>query len=309
MDAFGSDVPGIRIQGSSPQTPYTAPQVGFLSSAYGTPYCSAPFTVREEMQVFGQLTSKQLLDFPVSIPVPPYADVQPSPSALTNTNYAFISSLTPWTFSPNLGGYLSLSPVRAYNPPDPDRTLNVNAESDISYALRHYISTPVGNVFSQAFPNYGITANAESPGYGNITIGGQSKRVVARVDLCWQLSYNQFNYVFAILEFKRPGCINWNDWSPATQNLPVGKSARLICQQLLKYAYTYGINKVAVCDGVTLVLLDLKGEASNWYGAADFTTIAASYQWITDLNEMKRYLYVFMYEALTAKLRSLRFIA
>src|SRR5262249_5121468 len=152
--------------------------------------------------VFGQLSAKQLLDYSVSIPIPTYCDVRPSVSSLSNTHYAFINSLIPWNFPDNLGGYLSLSPVRAYNPPDPDMTLNVNAESDISYALRHYISTPVGNVFSQEFRNYGITSNAEMPGYGDITIDGQLKPVVARVDLCWQFSYGGFNYVFGILEFK-----------------------------------------------------------------------------------------------------------
>jgi hypothetical protein len=303
MDGFGN-VPAIHVQSSSPQTPYTLPG-GFVSSAHNAQYGSGPFPPRESVDVRAQVTAKQLLDYTVRIPIPPYHDVRPGASSQANRNYAYIGSLVEWNYPPDLGGYLSFGPVQVFNPPDPDRTLNVNAESDISFALRYYIGTPVGNVLSYTYPTYEITSNAEMPGWGDIVIDGQLKHVLARVDLSWQLVYSGFRYVFAILEFKRPGSIKWDEWAPATRNLPVGPSARIICQQLVKYAHTHSINKVAVCDGITLVLLHLHGVPSNWYGATDSTVIGASYRRITDQTEMKRHLYVFMWEAMSAKLSSL----
>ena len=53
---------------------------------------------------------------------------------------------------------------------------------------------------------------------------------------------------FAVLEFKRPGCIQDSEWTVSQIGQNVSGSAKMICQQLSKYAYNHDISKVALCD-------------------------------------------------------------
>ena len=264
------------------------------------------FPNRDCVVVSGHITARQLLDYDIpDIQILTSNDFRPSFSAQSNTYYAFINKLIEWKLPENLGDYLNLSLETKFNPVDTDSTLSINVESDALWAARYYITAPVGNVLSDVFRGYNIQCKSESSSIAEVTIDGTSKKILSRVDLCWQLTCGQ-TYIFAVLEFKRPGCIRADHWSRAIHGQPVGESARFICQQLIKYAYTYNINKVAVCDFNTMILLEIHEDQSKWVGQIqNGTQVAASYRWITDRNEMKRNLYVFLYEAAIALLAKL----
>ena len=138
-----------------------------------------------------------------------------------------------------------------------------------------------------------------------VAIDGSRKKVLSRVDLCWRIAHGGRSHVFAILGLKRPGSIKTENWAPMLQQGQAGESARVISQQLSKYGFTHHTNKVAVCDLNTLVLLELEGSRDNWRGQIrNATQVGPSFRWITDKNEMKRNLYLFLYEAATTALRS-----
>ena len=75
---------------------------------------------------------------------------------------------------------------------------------------------------------------------------------------------------------------------------------RSICQQPCKYANACSIAKVGVCNLNTMVLLNLHVNSANWVGAQEYgTKVGASSRWITDKNEMKRHLFIFLVEPAT----------
>jgi hypothetical protein len=122
---------------------------------------------------------------------------------------------------------------------------------------------------------------------------------ISRVDLSWSIQVQGCWYRFAVLEFKCPGAINGADWTPALQNNPVVRSAKKICQQLSKYAYTFSSPFVAICDLHTLLLLRLGGSPQQWRsGLPDRAFIGAHFRWVEVRDEMERNLYVFLKEAL-----------
>jgi hypothetical protein len=149
---------------------------------------------------------------------------------------------------------------------------------------------------------YNISCNAEETQSVIFSMGnGLTKSHLSRVDKSW--SYD--GGLFAILEFKRPGAIKPAEWFN-TANDTVWGSGDHICRQLKKYAYAYGLRYVGVCDLNTLILMQLGGDQNQWYNATpeNAPTTSAYFRYITDKNQMKRQMYVFLKEALDFKLRA-----
>ena len=304
--------PSVNITPASPPVTFSTPTsdsallTTSLSPTYGfaasAPRSPAQFPNRDRVAVSGQISARKLLDYDIpNIQVPQRDDVQASTSSQSNFYYAIISKLIQWELPPNLGNYCTLPEVPRYNPPDPDQALGrVDVEQDAIWIFRYYITTPVGNVLSNVFPRHHIQCKSESSNVGQAFIEGAWKKVITRVDLCWQLTTSGQTYTFAVMEFKRPGCIKDIEWGPALRGQPLIESAKVICQQLVKYAHTYTITKIGVCDLRTMMLLELQGDRSKWVGNyQDGTYVEASYRKISDLHEMKRNLYLFLFEAAT----------
>ena len=162
--------------------------------------------------------------------------------------------------------------------------------------MRHYIIGPVNTVFCDRFPSLNAASKSENSSIVSANIRSVMRNVISRVDLCWQFSAS--DRTFAVLEFKRPGSIQSDQWSMALNDQPVLRSARSICQQLCKYAHANDVRMVGVCDLNTLVLLKLHGDCQSWVGTMnDATSTGASYRWIVDKSEMKRHLFLFLVEA------------
>jgi len=118
---------------------------------------------------------------------------------------------------------------------------------------------------------------------------------------------------FAILEFKRPGAIEWSHWQVARR--PAGdvvQGGAKICRQLVKYAWGWNIPFVSVCDFIHLVVMKLKGERRNWspvaeqHGSATCVSVPAEMQWLS-ADDMKRGLFIWLKMALKHHLRSQNF--
>jgi hypothetical protein len=94
---------------------------------------------------------------------------------------------------------------------------------------------------------------------------------------------------FAIIEFKRPGAIDWLDWQPAyTKRGFVGNSDRAskICQQLSKYAYSHNVPFVCA-DRTSVVLFHLERGQEDWL-TSTYGPITKFWWIFMDQNEMKR---------------------
>jgi len=246
-----------------------------------------------------QLSPKGLLDFPVpQIANASLAPAHASPSSESNRHYAHLNHIELWQLPEDLSKYSGLAMEARYSPPNEDRSLVASVESDAIVAMRHYIIGPVNTVFHDRFPSFRIECKSENSSTVIANIRGVDRKVISRVDLCWQLTVSNVSYTFAVLEFKRPGSIQAHQWSVALNNQAIFGSARSICQQLCKYAHANNVHKVGVCDLNTMVLLNLHGNPANWLGVHDDGTfVRASYRWIVEKNEMKRHLFVFLVEA------------
>jgi hypothetical protein len=257
--------------------------------------------VRLRASASAQLSAKELLDYevPPNIPVQ-HAPATVSASSLKNRKFALINQLVIWSLPQDLRLYTELPTTKSYYPPNHDQSLVTILESDAIAAMRQYVIGPVSTVMHNRFPNRRIDCLSEHSSTVDIVIPGVGPgKVVSRVDMCWRLysTTRSAYYVFALLEFKRPGSILREDWLPALYDQPVEGNARLICQQLCKYAVARNLSKVAVCDFNVLILLNLHGQPRDWKGQVDNGTFTgASFRWIQDRNEMKRQLYIFLIE-------------
>ena len=156
-----------------------------------------------------------------------------------------------------------------------------------------YIVTPVCVVLGTSTQYIVSTTSEETVSDG---------RTTCRVDLSFAVQLSEaVRKTFAVLEFKRPGSIKPEEWSPVLNATgSMGGGADIICRQLHKYAAIRETPYVGVCDGLNLVLLQLSGTNETWksdrpYGAHPNE---AMFWWINDLNEMKRNLFLWLYGAL-----------
>jgi hypothetical protein len=217
-----------------------------------------------------------------------------SVSSVTNQYYANVSRLLTWDLPQGLGGYDNLPADLVYSAAQIDPAIQISGEADAIWASRLYIVTPVNSVLCRN-SSYPIRCGSEDSHSVKVMVDGNIVEHMSRVDLSWSVKVREIWYRFAVLEFKRPGAIVYTDWSPALINKPVVRSAKKICQQLSKYAYSFHNPFNGVCDWFQLVLLRLGGNREQWKESIE---VESNYRWIVDRNEMKRNLYVFLKEAL-----------
>jgi len=318
--SVASAIPQIVFQASSPLMPYSLPPTPWPLNAVGTGL--HPATVAQPEQPTTQFdpllrsapvavfSARMLLE--ADVPTVSFLKFgQSSISSTTNQLYATISQLTEWRLPEGLSGYYDLPADLRYSSIDANPAIQVIGEQDAVWAARSYIVTPVELVLCQNSP-YTIRCTAEDSHTRKVPTGISENDTVShisRVDLSWSVKVLENWYRFAVLEFKRPGAINGADWSPAIQNHSVVGSAKRICQQLCKYAYTFSSPFVAVCDLHTLLLLRLGGEAQQWRSdLPNRAFISAHFRWVDVQNEMKRNLYVFLAEALQDCFRRMGFM-
>jgi len=131
-----------------------------------------------------------------------------------------------------------------------------------------------------------------------------STQRLSRVDRMWAFFDGQTWIKFAIVEFKRPGALIDGEWEPAIQGRRVTGSANVMCRQVIKYCYCYNVRFAIICDGHKMVCLKVGGTKTNWVNETPFVTTSVPTEacWVGTRDEMKRYGYVFLQEALKAKL-------
>jgi len=80
----------------------------------------------------------------------------------------------------------------------------------------------------------------------------------------------------------------------------MGPGADVICRQLHKYAAIRETPHVGVCDGISLVMLQLAGTKESWKGSQPYQALPteAAFWWIHEINEMKRNMFMWLYGAL-----------
>jgi hypothetical protein len=194
-----------------------------------------------------------------------------------------------------------------YYPPNPLRTgsgKRVSEADAIDYVTRSIFDV-VGSVFSFNCGNYQVDEQSESTHSVTLSLNGSLVEHISRVDKSWSVAYGQNSTKFAILEFKRPGALQRDEWY--TDNGVVKGRAAKICKQLKKYCTAYNTRYAAVCDGFNLVELYLEGDPTSWVssvpGGAPSTR--ARIRWIQTVWEMKRHWFLFLQQALDEKIRSL----
>jgi hypothetical protein len=227
------------------------------------------------------------------------------PSSPVNDYYGPIGSLVPWPLPNNLCGYASLPEDTLYYPPNHDPTTSIITEAD---AVLSAMFTAVNIVLANNALGYSIRCNSEE--CQSITVnlgGGLTKTHLSRVDESWSYGIGNDFKPFAILEFKRPGAIRSEEWFN-TPNDTVWGSGDNICRQLKKYANAYMLRCVGVCDLRTLILMELGGgqAGEEWYSGVpeQAPKTSASIRCITEQNQVKREMYVFLKYALKSKLRA-----
>ena len=159
--------------------------------------------------------------------------------------------------------------------------------------MRVYIVSSVCAVLGRSTQYPVITTSEETVSDG---------RTLCRVDLSFSVVLSEaVTKTFAVLEFKRPGSIKSEEWSPVVNTTgSVLQGADTICRQLHKYAAIRDTPYVGVCDGLSLVLLQLGGIKENWKSVLPYQARPneAMFWWINDLDEMKCNLFLWLFAAL-----------
>jgi hypothetical protein len=241
-------------------------------------------------------TARQLLEAPPPPIAVPTVSPQTHQSSQHNLLFATICLLTP---SPNpdwLVDYYGNQNQQAavHFPIQLDPTLEMNNESEAIYATRLYIVTPVLRALYYSCSTRIMCRTEETATDGN---------VLSRLDMTLSTEVSGRWRRFAIIEFKRPGAIKSDEWLPVIgQRGTLGPGADNICRQLHKYAYVCDTRFVGICDGLTLVLMELGGSRDAWSSGQPLQTTpnGALFRWIFDRQKMKCNLYVWAKQAYNA---------
>lgn len=226
-------------------------------------------------------------------------------STTSNEYYGLIGPLQEWPLPQGLFGYAQLSDHKIYYPSNIDPTAVVITEADAILTAMNNLFTAVNIVLAATSRGYQIRCQSEESHTVAVQTADGPLHHLSRVDKSWSYSNGTKWVPFAVLEFKRPGAIKQGDWFQ-TPNGTVSGSGGNICRQLKKYAYSFGLRFVGVCDLNTLMLLQLGGAPGEWKSATPrgANPTGAYYRCVNQQDQMKRQMYVFLMEALDAKLRA-----
>lgn len=243
-------------------------------------------------------TTRELLESPPPFTTLPASSRITHQSSHQNQLFASIGRITLWPHSDGLADYYCNQNITVPNhwPIQHDPTLEMNSEAEAIYITRAYIMGPVVRALYYCGISRQVKLIPEDTAIAGNIVSRSDMTVRAEIPGGWR--------PFAIIEFKRPGAINIQEWEPAmSQNGgALGPGADRICRQLHKYAYTYDTPYVAVCDGLTLVLMLLGGSRLTWYSNQPTPTApnVALFRWVGDIKHMKCNLYVWLRQAYNA---------
>jgi hypothetical protein len=128
---------------------------------------------------------------------------------------------------------------------------------------------------------------------------------VSRVDYSWEVLLDGNWQKFMLMELKRPGVLNINEWGDAfAGHGAVRGYGEKCCRQTIKYAYGFDVPFIGICDGLSMVILELDpaGKA-GWRSVSGVVNpICARGSWVRYEN-LRRSLYIFMKYALKCYLQ------
>jgi hypothetical protein len=220
-------------------------------------------------------------------------------SNTTSREYASIGKILSWSFPTDMGGYNNLDATLRYNPVSFNPTTSLFLEADAVWICRHYIVEPVSLILSHEIKYPLLCASEDSHTVQVTGSDGLTKEHLSRVDMKWSVDlYGNGNYqTFAVVEFKRPGAIDWANWEPAYRGSGfVSGRAIKISQQLAKYAYSHKTAFVCVWDWYTLLLFHFEGNPADWL-ASSYTPITAKFRLVSDVSQMRINFFIWLKEA------------
>jgi hypothetical protein len=235
----------------------------------------------------------------------------PRRSSKRNAEFANIRTLTPWNISErSLKDLEKIQDILFYRI-EPDNTHHADAESDVAAAAEKYIIDPLNRVFTKAINHLGLKITCRRQFRDIFLSQDDEDDILSRYDMVWfyRLPGESIEQAraFAILEFKRPITMLFENWQSAIpkgrrrNGLLVDVPDSYVAEQVIKYAITADTPFVAVFDWNTLVTLKLKGEKRDWVGS-EF--VSAEYLWFENAVEdvpVRQHLYMFLWEALKVK--------
>ena len=262
------------------------------------------------------LSARMLLDIDI-----PAANVSANvsgtgrPSSSANAYYANIGVIEELPFHYDLSGYENLPTTARYHSIQGDPTLEPSVEADAIKAIYNLVFAPVNRVLydttytlidgyrcpirsvSEDTHTVKVVLNPNNPDQSTVSH-------VSRVDYSWEVFVDGYWRKFMLMELKRPGVLAPQEWENAFSGLGgVTGYGEKCCRQTVKYAYGFDVCFIGVCDGLSMVILELdpNGKA-EWYDPAGaMRLLRARGLWVSYEN-LRRYLYIFMKYALRSYL-------
>jgi len=301
-----SQLPVIPAVNLVAATPTTSPNIAPTSPTLWTPGMTAstnlPAPTFPPLQRTAAppatLSARDLLEMSPEVTLLKYYGVV-YVSSRANDLYGPIGPVTEWALPHDLAGYGSLGGSYHHVPPNP--LAAGITEGDTVLAAMNAFFQPVDMVLSENCRGYTLASLSEATARVTFT---EEKDHVSRMDRSWAFHNNGQWTKFAIVEFKRSGALRRADWNSPE----VTGRGDIICRQLKKHATSCVTRFVACCDGEKLVLIWLGGEMADWNRNPNPPATPAQIRWIEDTGEIKRNLFVFLKQALDAKLREYRLL-
>jgi hypothetical protein len=238
------------------------------------------------------------------------------PSSAANMSYANIGPILQFALPHDLSGYEQLPPILRYYPVQADPTLAPSNEADAIKAIYNLVFLPVNRVLYDTTyalsDGYRCPIRTVSEDTHTVKVvldpndpGDSTVNHVSRVDYSWEVFLDGSWQKFMIMELKRPGVLDINEW----RNAFAGQGAvrgygEKCCRQTIKYAYGFDVPFIGICDGLSMVILEVDpaGKA-GWRSVSGFVNpIYARGSWVRFENQ-RRSLYIFMKYALKCYLQ------
>ena len=232
-------------------------------------------------------------------------------SSAANMYYPNVGVIEEFTLPDDLSGYEQLPTTFRYHSAQEDPTLAPSIEADVIKAIYNIVFAPVNRVLydttytlidgyqcpirsvSEDTHTVKVVLNPNNPDHSTVSH-------VSRVDYSWQVFLDGYWQKFMLMELKRPGVLIGHDWQDAfAARRAVKGYGEKCCRQTVKYAYGFDVPFIGICDGRSLVLLelDLAGKAEWFNPSGAPRPIRTRGTWVMS-EDMRRYLYIFMKYAL-----------
>ena len=236
-------------------------------------------------------------------------------SSAANMYYANVGVIDEFLLPHDLSGYEQLPTTLRYHAIQEDPTLAPSIEADAIKAIYHLVFAPVNRVFydttytlidgyrcpirsvSEDTHTVKVVLNPNNPDDSTVSH-------VSRVDYSWEVFIDGYWQKFMLMELKRPGVLDSNDWRDAFAGRGAVRGyGEKCCRQIVKYAYGFDVPFIGICDGLSMVILELyRAGKAQWHNHAGVVPpICARGAWVRYEN-LRRSLYIFMKYALKSYL-------